>query len=255
MNEPRQIVITGGASGIGQAIARRFARSGDHVIVADINVDLGRAATQELGGEAIFRPLDVADEQAVEAFAAALEAEIGAPSVLINSAGLLQNPARTHEMPMDEHDRIWAVNYRGSYMMCRAFAPRMGAASGGAILNVASTNAYIPLPLPAYNPSKVALHGLTRMLAAEYGPQNVRVNAVAPGFTLTPAMQSRIDSGHRNPAAMEELSALGRMVMPEDVAEAAYFLCSDAAGAITGVDLPVDCGKLVALSYKAFPVS
>ena len=255
MSDQQPIVVTGGASGIGLAIARRFAAAGAPVILADINVEQGNKAACELGGEALFRPLDVADEQAVEGFADALDAEFGAPAVLINSAGLLQNAARTHEMGMDEHDRIWAVNYRGSYLMCRAFAPRMGEAGGGAILNIASTNAYITLPLPAYNPTKVAIHGLTKLLAAEYGPVGVRVNAVAPGFCLTPAMQERIDSGHRNPKAMEELSALGRMVMPEDVAEAAYFLCSDAASAITGIDLPVDCGKLAALSYKAYPAS
>jgi NAD(P)-dependent dehydrogenase (short-subunit alcohol dehydrogenase family) len=255
MSAPRQIVVTGGASGIGVAIARRFAASGDRLIVVDVNTEAGLAAARELGGDAVFRPLDVADEQAVDGFAAALDAEIGAPSVLVNSAGLLQNASSTHDMAMDEHDRIWAVNYRGSYLMCRAFANRMAEGGGGAILNIASINAYIPLPLPAYNPTKVAIHGLTRMLAAEYGPRNVRVNAVAPGFTLTPAMQARIDSGHRNPAAMEELSALGRMVLPEDVAEAAFFLCSDAAAAITGVDLPVDCGNLAALSYKAYPAS
>lgn len=141
MSEQRQIVVTGGASGIGLAIARKFAAAGGRVILADINEDTGVAAARDLGGDALFRPLDVADEQAVEGFAAALDAEFGAPAVLINSAGLLQNAARTHEMPMDEHDRIWAVNYRGSYLMCRAFAPRMGKAGGGAILNIASTNA------------------------------------------------------------------------------------------------------------------
>jgi NAD(P)-dependent dehydrogenase (short-subunit alcohol dehydrogenase family) len=253
MTDQRIVVITGGASGIGRATAERFVAAGDTVVLADLNEDAGHGAAEAMGGRTIFRLLDVADDGAVEAFVADVEAEVGAVGVLVNSAGLLQNRATTADFPLADHDRIWAVNYRGTYLMCRAFGARMSAHGGGAIMNIASVNSYVPLPLPAYNPTKVAVEGLTRMLAAELGPAGVRVNAVAPGYTLTPAMQARIDSGHRDPKSMEALSALGRMVMPQDVAEAIFFLCSDAAGAITGVNLPVDCGYLPAISYNSYP--
>jgi NAD(P)-dependent dehydrogenase (short-subunit alcohol dehydrogenase family) len=246
------VLVTGGASGIGLALARRFAESGDQVVLGDINDAAGTAAAETIDG-ASYRHLDVADEAQVEATVAALEADMGAIDVLVNSAGLLQNRAAIESFPLDEHDRIWAVNYRGSYLMCRACAPRMAARGAGAILNIASVNSFTPLPLPAYTPTKAAIDSLTKVLAAEFGPAGVRVNAVAPGFTLTPAMQSRIDSGDRDPAGMEGLSTLGRLVKPEEVAEAGYFLCSEAASAITGVNLLVDAGFMAAISYNTYP--
>ena len=246
------VLVTGGASGIGLALARRFAESGDQVVLGDINDAAGTAAAETIDG-ASYRHLDVADEAQVEATVAALEADMGAIDVLVNSAGLLQNRAAIESFPLDEHDRIWAVNYRGSYLMCRACAPRMAARGAAAILNIASVNSFTPLPLPAYTPTKAAIDSLTKVLAAEFGPAGVRVNAVAPGFTLTPAMQSRIDSGDRDPAGMEGLSTLGRLVKPEEVAEAGYFLCSEAASAITGVNLLVDAGFMAAISYNTYP--
>ncbi|MBT3536797.1 MAG: SDR family oxidoreductase [Rhodospirillaceae bacterium] len=245
------ILVTGGASGIGLAIARRFAAAGEKLVLADLNDHAGEAAAKELSAD--YRHLDVADETSVESTVSAIESDIGPIAVLINSAGLLQNKATIGEFPLDEHDRIWAVNYRGSYLMCRAIAPRMAGRDGGAILNIASINSFTPLPLPAYTPTKAAIESLTRLLAAEFGPGGVRVNAVAPGFTLTPAMQSRIDSGDRDPKGMEALSTLGRLVKPEEVAEAGYFLCSEAAAAITGVNLAVDCGYMAAISYNSYP--
>ncbi len=248
----RVVLVTGGASGIGLALARRFAASGDRVVLGDINDQAGSAAAETIDG-ASYRHLDVADAAQIEAAVTALEQDFGGIDILVNSAGLLQNRAETATFPLDEHDRIWAVNYRGSYLMCRACAPRMGARQGGAILNIASVNSFTPLPLPAYTPTKAAIDSLTKVLAAEFGPAGVRVNAVAPGFTLTPAMQSRIDSGDRDPAGMAGLSTLGRLVQPEEVAEAGYFLCSDAASAITGVNLLVDCGFMAAISYNTYP--
>ncbi|MDA1097701.1 MAG: SDR family NAD(P)-dependent oxidoreductase [Proteobacteria bacterium] len=248
----RIVFVTGGASGIGLALARRFAEGGDQVVLGDISDAAGRAAAATIAG-ASYRHLDVTDAAQIERTVAALEQDLGAIDVLVNSAGLLQNRAETATFPLDEHDRIWAVNYRGSYLMCRACAPRMAARQDGAILNIASVNSFTPLPLPAYTPTKAAIDSLTKLLAAEFGPAGVRVNAVAPGFTLTPALQSRIDSGDRDPAGMKRLSTLGRLVKPEEVAEAGYFLCSPAASAITGVNLLVDCGFMAAISYNTYP--
>ena len=248
----RTVLVTGGASGIGLALARRFADSGDQVVLGDINDEAGAAAAETING-ASYRHLDVADATQIKNTVAALEQDTGPIDVLVNSAGLLQNRAKTATFPLDEHDRIWAINYRGSYLMCRACAPRMAVRQGGAILNIASVNSFTPLPLPAYTPSKAAIDSLTKVLAAEFGPSGVRVNAVAPGFTLTPAMQLRIDSGDRDPAGMKALSTLGRLVRPEEVAEAGYFLCSAAASAITGVNLLVDAGFMAAISYNTYP--
>ena len=252
MSGKRLVAITGGASGIGRACAGRFARAGDSVVVADIDRDGGARAARELaesGGEARFVPLDVADDEAVDAFARGL----GAVDVLVNSAGLLQNAGRLETVDPREHDRIWAVNYRGTWLCCRAFAPAMRAARKGAIVNLSSTSAARVFPLHAYGPGKAAIDNLTAVLAADLGPDGVRVNAVMPGYVRSDQMQARIDAGLRDPARMEAQSALGRMVEPAEIADGVYFLCSDAARAVTGISLPIDAGWLARATYVLHP--
>ena len=248
----RRVVVTGGASGIGRACAERFARGGDDVVVADVNADGARRAAEKIaadGGAARAAALDVADRGQVEALAR----ELGRVDALVNSAGILQNATRLVDMDMDEHDRIWAVNYRGTYLCCRAFAPAMRAAGRGAIVNVSSTSAARAFPLHAYGPAKAAIDSLTAVLAADLGVDGVRVNAVTPGYVLSDQMQARIDAGLRDPAKMREQSALGRMVEPAEIADGAYFLCSDAARAITGAALPIDAGWLARVTYVQHP--
>jgi hypothetical protein len=121
MSAQRIVVVTGGASGIGRATADRFAAAGDRVVLADVNIDMGEKAAQEIGAGCSFRRLDVSDGAAVEVFAGEVEDEVGPVSVLVNSAGLLQNKETVDKMPLAEHERIWAVNYRSTYLMCRAF--------------------------------------------------------------------------------------------------------------------------------------
>ena len=216
-----------------------------------IQAALGRQSAKELG--AAFHPVDVSIETSVVELVESVEDEHGAIAVWVNSAGLLQAPQRSESMPMDEHDRIWEVNYRGTYLCCRAVAPRMGEQGTGAILNIGSTNSFRIMPLPAYSPSKAAIKALTELLAAEWGPHGVRVNTVAPGFARTPAFQAQIDAGKRDLQKIADTTALGRLVEPEEVAETALFLCSEKASAITGACLPVDCGWLPTHSYNAFP--
>ena len=137
-------------------------------------------------------------------------------------------------------------------MMNRAFGAAMAGAGQGVLVNIGSLTTFRPSGQPAYAMGKAAIRMMTEVLAAELGPRGVRVNAVAPGYVLTPAMQARIDSGQRDPRLMIERAALRRLVQPADVAEAIFFLCSDAAAAITGVTLPVDCGWLAASAYTAY---
>ena len=251
MSTQRVTVVTGGARGIGFAIARKFAADGDKVIVADIQAKLGRESAHELGG--VYHAVDVGEESSVSQLVETVENEQGPIEVWVNSAGILQAPQRTESMPMEEHDRIWDVNYRGTYLCCRMVAPRMGRRGKGAILNIGSTNSFRIMPLPAYSPSKAAIKALTELLAAEWGPDGVRINTVAPGFARTPAFQAQIDAGKRDLQKIADTTALGRLVEPDEVAETALFLCSDKASAITGVCLPVDCGWLPTHSYNAFP--
>ncbi len=248
----RIVVVTGGASGIGRACAARFARAGDSVVVADIDSAAAERVAGEIaesGGAARHVALDVAEASAVEALAH----DLGPVDTLVNSAGVLQNATRLATMDLDEYDRIWAVNYRGTYLCCRAFGLAMQSAGRGAIVNVSSTSAARAFPLHAYGPGKAAIDRLTAILAADLGPDGVRVNAVMPGYVRSAQMQARIDAGLRDPAMMEAQSAFGRMVEPAEIAEGVYFLCSDAARAITGIVLPIDAGWLARVTYVQHP--
>lgn len=256
MSEPRVVVITGGASGMGRGTGEVFAANGDRVVLADVNSNLGRQVAEEIAGPcgpAVFHDLDVSEESSVNELIEWVEAEVGPIEVLVNSAGVLQNPMTIAELPMEDHDRMWDINNRGLYMCCRAVALLMKARWRGNIINIASTTSFVAWPLTAYDPGKTAVKMLTEVLAAEMGPKGIRVNAVAPHITATPAIQSRIDAGERDPAKIIAQNALPRMVEVEDVAEAILFLCSPEAKAITGVTLAVDCGFLVANTYNTYP--
>jgi NAD(P)-dependent dehydrogenase (short-subunit alcohol dehydrogenase family) len=244
------VVVTGGASGIGEATARRFAAGGWAVEIADRNAERGAAIAAELG--ATYAGLDVADDDAVAAYATDVLARRGAVDAVVNSAGVLQNAVRVLEMDMAEYDRIHAINVRGTLVVNRAFGTAMAARGAGVLINMGSLTTYRPSGQPAYAMGKTSIKMLTEILAAELGPRGVRVNAVAPGYVLTPAMQARIDSGQRDPKLIIEKAALRRFVQPADVGEAIWFLCSDAASAITGVTLPVDAGWLATSAYTAY---
>lgn len=255
MAAARIALVTGGASGIGRATARRLAADGDFVVVADINAANATESVRLIeaaGGRAAAVRLDVADAAAVDRAVDSIEREHGPVEVLVNCAGVLQNAARVEDMDLEEHDRVWAINYRGTYLCCRAWGPRMAARGKGAIVNIGSIAGLGIFPLPAYSPGKAAIHSLTRALAGDLGPRGVRVNAVAPGYVLTEALKARIEAGQRDPSVMEAQSTLGRIVTPEDIAEGIRFLVSDAARAITGITLPIDCGWLSGITYNTY---
>lgn len=245
-------VVTGGASGIGAATARRFALSGMRVAIIDLNREAGEALAGELGGGASFHSCDVGDPDAVEQVARAIEQEGPPARVLFTSAGLIANSETVLDMDMEAHERVWRVNYLGTVHACRSFGRRMTERRQGAIVTVSSINSFMPLPLPAYNPGKAAVSRLTQLLAVELGRHGIRVNSVAPTYVMTPPLRARMDAGLRDEKKMMAVHALDRLPAPQDIAEAVFFLCSDAARAITGVTLPVDSGWLAAVSYKTF---
>lgn len=255
-NNRRIGVVTGGGSGIGRGTAKVLAAAGDFIVIADLSQENGLKVVEEirqLGGNAEFRQVDVENDQSVEDLAASVLTDFGPADILVNSAGILQNVSQIDVTTVAEHDRVMNINYRGTYLCCRAFSPQMIARRSGNIVNISSTSAVHSMPTLAYGPSKAALQMLTQNLAMDLGPLNVRVNAVMPGYVLTEQVQARIDAGHRDPRSLTLHSALGRMVMPEDIGNAILFLCSDAASAITGISLPIDCGYLSAVSYLHHP--
>jgi NAD(P)-dependent dehydrogenase (short-subunit alcohol dehydrogenase family) len=255
MDGLKTAVITGGASGIGEATAERFCAAGWQVMIGDVDETRGNEVANRLekGGSACrFFKLDVTSKNAVQAFSGSVYGQCGQVDALINSGGILQNAVRTIDLDMDEFDRVFAVNVRGTMLVNQAFGRPMTEAGSGAIVNMGSLTSFRASPQPAYAPGKAAIKSMTETLAAEFGPHGVRVNAVAPGYVLTPAMQVRIDAGKRDPDAVLAHTALGRFVRVGEVAELIHFLCSDHASAITGVTIPIDCGWLVQTAYGAY---
>ena len=256
MADARTAIVIGATSGIGKAIALRFAREGYAVGVAGRDAGRGEAAAQECvaagAPAARFFATDVAEPASVEALGRVVVEAFGAPHVAVNCAGILQSGKRVLDQDLAEDEAMWRVNYRGVLLGCQVFGRLMAGAARGAILNVGSLASFAPLSLPAYTPGKHAIKALTEMLAAELGPQGVRVNAVAPGYTLSDGLKEKIARGERNPEAIKATTALRRFVEPEDVAEAALFLCSDRAASITGVTLAVDAGWLVQAPYAHY---
>lgn len=249
------VVVTGGTSGIGRATVLRYAADGAAVVVAGRDAARGAQTVAEIetrGGRGLFVATELGDPASVEALAARTVEAFGTPHILVNCGGILQSGTRVLAQDLDEDERLWRVNYRGTLTCCQAFGRLMKEAGRGAILNMGSLASLAPLSLPAYAPGKAAVLSLTQILAAELGPHGVRVNAVAPGYTMSDGLREKIARGERNPDRIKTSTALGAFVQPEDVAEAVHFLCSPRAAAITGVVLPVDCGWLVQAPFASY---
>ncbi|MEE2692713.1 MAG: SDR family oxidoreductase [Pseudomonadota bacterium] len=242
-------VVTGGASGIGEAVTRRLRKAGYSVVIVDCSAPADNTDSNDI----IFRQIDISDEAAVEALAAELEESGVRPEALITCAGVLQRPLPPDKLSWKEWDLVQNVHLRGTYACCKSFGSRMASRGGpGAIVTVSSVAGLQSSPLHSYGPAKAAIAHLTRSLAMEWGRQGVRVNCVAPGFTKTPALDRGMTRKVLSATAMEKFSALGRLVESDEVAAAIEFLISPASSGITGVVLPVDAGNLAAAPWRAY---
>lgn len=247
----RVAVVTGGASGIGRACAELFAERGATVVVVDLQIEAALEIARSISGYAYM--LDVSVVEDVETVAASIEDQVGPVDLLLSAAGIVQgNAVPPEQVSMNQYNRLFEVNLRGTYAVCSAFGSRMAKRQRGSIVNIASISAMRSTPLHAYGPMKAAIVNLTENLAAEWGRSGVRVNCLSPGAVLTPAMQESFDKGLRDYATMAQNSASGQICTPKEIAMAAAFLLSDDARAITGVNLPIDHGWLVATSWPTF---
>ncbi|MCX7644496.1 MAG: glucose 1-dehydrogenase [Rhodobacteraceae bacterium] len=241
----RTAVVTGAGSGFGAGIARKFAAEGARVMVADIRPEAAEAVATEVGG--IACTADVSQAASVAALAEAARAAFGRIDILVNNAGITHLPMFLEEVEEAEFDRVLAVNAKSVYLTARAFVPGMKAAGAGAILNIASTAGLSPRPrLSWYNASKGWMITATKAMAVELAPFGLRVNALCPVAGETPLLKSFL--GEDTPEMRAKFLAtipLGRFSTPQDLGNAAAFLCSDEAGMITGVALEVDGGRCI----------
>lgn len=240
-------IVTGGASGFGEGIVRRFADEGARVVIADRNGEAAQALATELGANHLGVRVDVANAADVAALVKQTLAATGRLDVLINNAGVGHTPQPMEGLPEDEFDRIFAVNAKSIYLLAREVVPVMKAAGGGAILNIASTGGVSPRPnLTWYNASKGWVITATRAMAVELAASQIRVNALNPVAGETPLLKTFM--GEDTPEVRARFLSsipLGRFSTPADMGAAAAFLCSDDASMITGVALEVDGGRCI----------
>jgi 3-oxoacyl-[acyl-carrier protein] reductase len=245
--EGKRAIVTGGASGFGAGIARRFAEEGARVIVADLNGDAARTLAAELGDADMSVQVDVSSTADVTALAEATYRLLGGVDIVVNNAGVGHTPQPLDELSDEMFDRIANVNMRSIYLMSKAFVPAMKAQGSGAILNIASTGGVSPRPnLTWYNASKGWVITATRAMAVELAPFQVRVNALNPVAGDTPLLKTFM--GEDTPEVRARFLAsipIGRFSTPEDMGAAAAFLCSDDASMITGVAMEVDGGRCI----------
>ncbi len=236
--EGKTVLVTGGTSGIGRATAERFAEAGANVIISGRDQTRGEEVVRQIekgGGRARFLAADLGERSGARELAGA----VGPVDVLVNNAGVFPFAA-THETTSEQVDDVLQINVAAPFELTGALAPGMAARGEGAVINVSTMAASFGLPgLAVYGASKAAVELLTKVWAAEYGPQGVRVNAVAPGPSRTPGTDPM-------GGALDELAStlpLGRAAEADEIATAIVFLASDDATYVNGAILPVDGGR------------
>lgn len=239
-------VVTGGSTGIGRAAAQRFADEGANVVVADVNVEDAERTVElveEAGGEATVVETDVSVPEDVEAMVDTAVETYGGLDFAFNNAGIEGQTEATADQPLENWDQVIDVNLKGVFLGMKYELPAMLESGGGVIVNTSSIAGIVGFPrLSPYVASKHGVIGLTKATALEYGGEDVRINAISPGVIETPMIERTADE---DPETIEQTKAatpMGRLGDPEEIGDAAVWLCSDDASFVTGETLTIDGG-------------
>ena len=245
-HDGRVVIITGGAQGIGEACARRYAREGARVVLADLADGPGQALAAELGG--LYVHCDVGHKPDVDALIARTLAAHGRIDVLVNNAGIFK-AAEFLDVTEADFDAVIRVNIKGSFLMGQAVAREMVKTGGGSIVNMSSVNGVLTIPtIASYNVSKGGINQLTRVMALALADKGVRVNAVAPGTIATELAAKAVLTSDEAKAKIMMRTPMKRLGEPSEIADTVAYLASDAASYITGEIVVVDGGRMT-LNY------
>lgn len=244
--EGKVVLVTGAGSGIGRAIALAAAREGAKIAISDIDDAAGEALVAELkrgGTEAVYKHADSASESDNEALVAATVEAFGRLDVAVNNAGIGGPAAKVEDYPIDDWNKVIAINLSGVFYGMRYQLPAMRKSGGGNIINIASILGRVGFATSsAYAAAKHGVVGLTQSAALEYGTEKIRVNAVGPGFIRTPLVEESLSDAHMK--ALKSAHAMDRLGEPHEVAEFVVWLASDRASFMTGGYYAVDGGYL-----------
>ena len=241
-------IVTGAASGFGAEISRLYVKEGAKVVVADLNEAGAKAVAGELGGNAIAVKCDVSQRADIENLVAAAVKQFGTVDIVVNNAGYTHKNQPMLDTDEASFDRCFDVNVKAIYLMTQAVVPLLRKKKSGCIINVGSVSGIRPRPgLVWYAASKAAANLVSKAMAAELGPDNIRVNAICPVMAPTGMIESFMGMANteENRAKFTGSIPLGRLATPMDIAKAALYLASDLADFITGIELPVDGGRAV----------
>ncbi|KAG5291569.1 oxidoreductase [Histoplasma ohiense] len=247
--EGKVAIVTGGGSGFGAAIARRYAQEGAKVVVGDINVVGGEKVASENPASIAFMKMDVTKEEDWKAVVDQTASTFGQVDILVNNAGTTYRNKPSMEVTIEEFQRVFDVNVKSIFHASKAFIPKLlEQGKGGSIINISSTGASRPRPgLVWYNASKGAVSNVTKGLAAEYGPNQIRVNNVCPLLSGTGLFEMfvGVPDTPENRAKFISNVPLGRLTEPDDVANMCVYLGSEEGAFINGTDMIVDGGKCI----------